>query len=233
MGVLTTTSLAIGELGGCGIFLNLQSFRIHDLSFYDSGSGQWRDIGFTASMIQMAAATIFWISTMFVLNFLILPSMITHVIEYSTGLPGVIDGFPEDPSVGLTDGVYWTPQVIGGSGFVAASLLLMREEQKSWWRLAPLRVGWCVIGYLFFTVTQAADNLRHVGKLLSGISLELLDSRCAARLDTRQRVVGQNTKVLAQHTGAAGLSLSAAFSRLSKRCGKNEYLPQSARRWQA
>lgn len=38
--------------------------------------------------------------------------------------------------------LYWTPQVIGGTGFIVASILLMLEEQKSWWKLAPLRIGW-------------------------------------------------------------------------------------------
>jgi hypothetical protein len=61
---------------------------------------------------------------------------------YSTGLPGVIPDFPDEPPVGLTDGVYWTPQVIGGVGFVIASLLLMREEQRSWWQISPIRIGW-------------------------------------------------------------------------------------------
>ena len=57
-----------------------------------------REIGFLAALSQMFGATIFWISGF-------------------TGLPNVID--PEN--IGLMDGIYWTPQVIGGSGFIVSS----------------------------------------------------------------------------------------------------------------
>jgi len=68
---------------------------------------RWREIGYDASAIQAVAATVFWISTI-------------------TGIPGVIDM----NNVGLTDGIYWVPQVIGGSGFIISrysnhSLLLL------------------------------------------------------------------------------------------------------------
>jgi hypothetical protein len=45
----------------------------------------------------MFAASVFWISTI-------------------TGIPGVIDM----NNTGLTDGIFWVPQVIGGSGFIIA-----------------------------------------------------------------------------------------------------------------
>jgi hypothetical protein len=48
-------------------------------------------------VIQLFAATVFWISTV-------------------TGIPNVIDM----ENVGLTDGIFWVPQVIGGSGFIIA-----------------------------------------------------------------------------------------------------------------
>jgi hypothetical protein len=89
------------------------------------GRGDWRDIGFLANAIQLFAASVFWISTL-------------------TGLPGVIPGMPTDAPVGLEDAFYWTPQVIGGLGFVAASALLMLEAQRAWWRPAPGALGWHV-----------------------------------------------------------------------------------------
>ena len=58
---------------------------------------RWNEIGYVGSAIQMFAATIFWVSTI-------------------TGIPGVIDM----EYVGLTDGIYWVPQIIGGSGFTIA-----------------------------------------------------------------------------------------------------------------
>ena len=56
---------------------------------------RWHEIGFIGSSIQFVAATIFWISTI-------------------TGIPGVIDM----NNIGLVDGIFWVPQVIGGSGFI-------------------------------------------------------------------------------------------------------------------
>jgi hypothetical protein len=56
---------------------------------------RWSEIGFDASVIQSFAATIFWISTI-------------------TGIPGVIDM----DNIALTNGIYWVPQIIGGSGFI-------------------------------------------------------------------------------------------------------------------
>jgi hypothetical protein len=58
---------------------------------------RWGEIGFIASSIQFVAATIFWISTI-------------------TGIPGVINM----ENTGLVDGIFWAPQVIGGSGFIIA-----------------------------------------------------------------------------------------------------------------
>jgi hypothetical protein len=58
---------------------------------------RWNEIGYVGSVIQMFAATIFWISTI-------------------TGIPGVID----TSNVALTNGIYWVPQIIGGSGFIVA-----------------------------------------------------------------------------------------------------------------
>ena len=58
---------------------------------------RWKEIGFLASAIQLCSASVFWIATV-------------------TGIPGAINM----ESVGLTDGIFWAPQVIGGTGFIAA-----------------------------------------------------------------------------------------------------------------
>jgi hypothetical protein len=55
----------------------------------------FRELGFLASLAQFCGATVFWISGF-------------------TALPGIINHF----SQGLLDGVYWTPQMVGGTGFV-------------------------------------------------------------------------------------------------------------------
>ncbi|KAJ7255355.1 hypothetical protein C8J57DRAFT_1075803, partial [Mycena rebaudengoi] len=40
--------------------------------------------------------------------------------------------------------VYWTPQVIGGTGFIIASSIMMVETQKKWYLPAPTSLGWHV-----------------------------------------------------------------------------------------
>lgn len=90
------------------------------------GTRSPRDLGYLASSVQMFAATIFWVSTI-------------------TGLPGVIPRFfntPSTASVAIVDVFFWTPQVIGGCGFVVASLLLMLEVQSTWWKLNVRSLGW-------------------------------------------------------------------------------------------
>ncbi|EKM60732.1 uncharacterized protein PHACADRAFT_203884 [Phanerochaete carnosa HHB-10118-sp] len=86
------------------------------------GLGSPRDIGFLASLIQFFAASVFWISTI-------------------TGLPNVIPTLDEK-NTAVSVVLFWTPQVVGGCGFMVASVLLMLEEQKAWWKIAPLRLGW-------------------------------------------------------------------------------------------
>ncbi|GHJ84515.1 hypothetical protein NliqN6_0917 [Naganishia liquefaciens] len=87
------------------------------------GKGLWHDIGYDAAYIQLWAATVFWVATI-------------------TGLPGVIKGFPDNPSVAITDVFYWTPQVVGGSGFMLSAILLMLEVQTRWWKPALSDIGW-------------------------------------------------------------------------------------------
>jgi hypothetical protein len=90
------------------------------------GLGSSRDIGYLAALIQLFAASVFWTSTV-------------------TGLPNVVPSLTEAwPPHPVTIIFFWTPQVIGGMGFVVASLLLMLEEQHKWWKVELLRIGWHV-----------------------------------------------------------------------------------------
>lgn len=82
------------------------------------------EFGYMAALVQMFAATIFWVSTL-------------------TGLPGVIPGLADgEGSLAIVDVFFWLPQVIGGTGFVISSLLLMVEVQPKWWKLKPFALGW-------------------------------------------------------------------------------------------
>ncbi|EIW73039.1 hypothetical protein TREMEDRAFT_22078, partial [Tremella mesenterica DSM 1558] len=106
------------------------------------GKPLWRDMGYIAAIVQLFAASIFWISTL-------------------TGLPGAIPGlYTESASVPIEDVFFWTPQVIGGSGFIISSLILMVEVQTHWWLPRPFDIGWQVafwnlIGSLGFTLCGA------------------------------------------------------------------------------
>ncbi|THH16050.1 hypothetical protein EUX98_g9364 [Antrodiella citrinella] len=105
------------------------------------GLGDPRDLGYLASAIQMFAASIFWVSTI-------------------TGIPGVIPNLAISPPTAIADVFYWTPQVIGGMGFVVSSALFMLEVQRKWWRPEFGSIGWYVavfnlIGAIGFTLCGA------------------------------------------------------------------------------
>ncbi|KAK4683500.1 hypothetical protein P7C73_g6752, partial [Tremellales sp. Uapishka_1] len=90
------------------------------------GKPMWHDLGYLAALVQLFAATIFWVSTL-------------------TGLPGVIPGFAEgEGSVAIVDVFFWTPQVIGGMGFIVSSLILMIEVQTKWYIPKVTDIGWWV-----------------------------------------------------------------------------------------
>ncbi|MCJ1282609.1 hypothetical protein MMC26_001934 [Xylographa opegraphella] len=96
-----------------------------------------RDIGFLACSSQMFGASVFWISGF-------------------TALPGINNKM----SQGLLDGIYWTPQVVGGMGFVVSGTLFMLETQKKWYRPAFGVLGWHIgfwnlIGAIGFTLCGA------------------------------------------------------------------------------
>lgn len=106
-------------------------------SWHDLTSHYFREIGFIASLAQFCGATIFWISGV-------------------TALPGIVDVM----SQGLLDGVYWTPQIVGGTGFIVSGLLYMLETQEKWYKPAFGVLGWHIgfwnlIGAFGFTLPGA------------------------------------------------------------------------------
>ncbi|KAJ6141469.1 hypothetical protein N7470_009859 [Penicillium chermesinum] len=95
------------------------------------------ELGFLASLVQLIAATVFWIAGF-------------------TGLPGIANHM----SQGLTDGVYWVPQIVGGAGFIISGLLFTLETQKKWYLPAFHVLGWHIgiwnfIGGIGFTLCGA------------------------------------------------------------------------------
>ena len=90
-------------------------------STHELKSHYLHDLGFLACSAQMFGATVFWIAGF-------------------TALPGIYNVM----SPGLTDGIYWVPQVIGGSGFVVSGTLFMIETQKHWWQPAFSQLGWWI-----------------------------------------------------------------------------------------
>ena len=95
------------------------------------------ELGFVASFAQFCGATVFGISGF-------------------TALPGIINKM----SPGLTKGIYWTPQVVGGSGFIISGTLYMLETQSKWYLPAPRVLGWHIafwnlLGGIGFTLCGA------------------------------------------------------------------------------
>lgn len=95
------------------------------------------ELGFLASLIQFLAATIFWIAGF-------------------TGLPGIIDHMSQR----VTNGVYWVPQIVGGTGFILSGLLYTLETQKKWYKPALHVLGWHIgawnfVGGIGFTLCGA------------------------------------------------------------------------------
>jgi len=105
------------------------------------GLGSFHDLGFLACFVQMFAASIFWISTI-------------------TGIPHVIPNLATSPPVAIADVFFWTPQVIGGTGFIISSTLLMLEVQTKWWKPNLKSLGWHIavwnlVGAFGFTLCGA------------------------------------------------------------------------------
>lgn len=97
----------------------------------------FRDIGFLACSSQMFGATIFWISGI-------------------TALPPILNNLSKPAE----NGVYWVPQVVGGTGFIVSATLFMVEVQPRWYMPAPGVLGWHIglwnlIGAIGFTLCGA------------------------------------------------------------------------------
>jgi len=95
------------------------------------------ELGFLASLTQFLAATVFWISGF-------------------TALPGIYNNLSRP----LTIIFYWTPQVIGGTGFILSGLLFMLETQARWYKPALGTLGWWIgawnlVGGIGFTLCPA------------------------------------------------------------------------------
>ncbi|KAF2730808.1 hypothetical protein EJ04DRAFT_555160 [Polyplosphaeria fusca] len=95
------------------------------------------DLGFLASFAQLLGASIFWISGL-------------------TALPGINDKM--SPVVKIV--FYWTPQVVGGTGFIVSGTLFMIETQSRWWKPAFGTLGWWIgawnlVGGIGFTLCPA------------------------------------------------------------------------------
>lgn len=107
-------------------------------SWHDLTTHYFRELGFLASLSQFCGATIFWISGF-------------------TALPGINDNLS---SQALLDGVYWTPQIVGGTGFIVSGTLYMLETQEKWYKPAFGVLGWHIafwnlIGAFGFTLCGA------------------------------------------------------------------------------
>lgn len=99
----------------------------------------WRELGFLAAFCQFWGATIFWISGF-------------------TALPSIQEGLLSRN--GVRDGVFWTPQVVGGSGFIISSTFIMLECQHKWYKPKLRDLGWNIgfwnfIGGVGFTLCGA------------------------------------------------------------------------------
>jgi hypothetical protein len=105
-------------------------------SLLDLKNHYMREIGFLACLAQLIGATIFWIAGF-------------------TAIPQLVPG-----SQGLLEGIYWAPQVIGGTGFIVSGILFMLETQKNWYTPAFGTLGWHIafwnlIGGIGFTLSGA------------------------------------------------------------------------------
>lgn len=80
------------------------------------------------------------------------------------------------PNTPLLDGVFWSPQVIGGSGFIISSALYMIENQTNWYIPAIDQLGWHIgfwnfVGGIGFTISGAFGySTAHWAQYESGLS---------------------------------------------------------------
>ncbi|KAG5177292.1 hypothetical protein JKP88DRAFT_332952 [Tribonema minus] len=86
--------------------------------------GQWRDPGYTATVLSLAGAGMYTVAGL-------------------VALPGVLEPI-SDESYLLWYAFNSTPQVVGSAFNIAASWLLMVENQEGYWQPKPECLGWQV-----------------------------------------------------------------------------------------
>ncbi|KAI9815332.1 MAG: hypothetical protein M1827_002812 [Pycnora praestabilis] len=122
-------------------------------SWYELKTHYFHEIGFIASFSQFCGATVFWMSGF-------------------TALPGIYD----TSNVALGQGIYWSPQVVGGCGFIISGFLYMVETQPKWYIPAPKVLGWHIaawnfIGGIGFTFWE---YLRRLSRCLGDGNFEVI-----------------------------------------------------------
>lgn len=106
---------------------------IHDLQTH-----YLHELGFLACLAQFLGVTTFWIAGF-------------------TALPGINNALA---SQNLLDGIYWAPQILGGTGFIISGILFMLETQARWYQPAFGVLGWHIgfwnlVGAFGFTLCGA------------------------------------------------------------------------------
>lgn len=106
-------------------------------SSHDLRTHYIHELGFLASFAQLLGASIFWIAGL-------------------TALPGIYTTMSRP----ITIIFYWTPQVLGGLGFIVSGTLFMLETQTRWYKPAFKTLGWWIgawnlVGGVGFTVCPA------------------------------------------------------------------------------
>ncbi|KAK3988629.1 hypothetical protein QBC44DRAFT_370876 [Cladorrhinum sp. PSN332] len=106
-------------------------------TLYELRTHYINEIGFLAALSQFIGATIFWMAGF-------------------TSIPPIY----ETLSTPVMNGTFWLPQVVGGTGFIVSSFLIMLETQKKWYLPAPKMLGWHIglwnfIGAIGFTLCGA------------------------------------------------------------------------------
>jgi len=91
--------------------------------WFSTDTKYFHELGFLAAFWQLIAASIFWIS-----GFTAIPTINTAI----------------ENNVGLLDGIFWTPQVVGGTGFMISAACIMLESQKKWYKPEFTSLGWHV-----------------------------------------------------------------------------------------
>ncbi|KAF9484834.1 hypothetical protein BDN70DRAFT_872097 [Pholiota conissans] len=123
--------------------------------WFSTETKYWHELGWYAAFFQVIAASIFWISGF-------------------TAIPTIQDAI--STHTGLLAGVFWVPQVIGGTGFVISSTFIMLEAQHVWYLPELRSLGWHVgfwnfVGGVGFTLSGGFGfNKAHWSQYQSALS---------------------------------------------------------------